>query len=48
MIVSPTRELAKQIHSVALPFVETVPGARAMLLVGGSCAPIRHVPGSCT
>ena len=44
MIVSPTRELAKQIHNVALPFVETVPGARAMLLVGGSCAPTRHLP----
>ena len=38
MIVSPTRELAKQIFNVAEPFVATVPGARAMLLVGGSCA----------
>ncbi len=42
IIVSPTRELARQIHNVALPFVETLPGARAMLLVGGSCAP--HPP----
>ena len=40
VIVSPTRELAKQIFTVAEPFVETVPGARAMLLVGGSCAPL--------
>lgn len=39
VIVSPTRELAKQIFTVAGPFVETVPGARAVLLVGGSCAP---------
>ena len=36
IIVSPTRELARQIHGVALPFVGTVPGLRALLLVGGT------------
>lgn len=36
IIVSPTRELAKQIHSVAQPFVASVPGLSSMLLVGGT------------
>lgn len=36
VIISPTRELAQQIYSVALPFVETVKGLRASLLVGGT------------
>ena len=38
IIVSPTRELAKQIFHVAEPFIATLPNARAMLLVGGTCA----------
>lgn len=36
VIVSPTRELARQIHKVLLPFLESVPGLSSMLLVGGS------------
>ncbi|KAK9842057.1 hypothetical protein WJX81_006505 [Elliptochloris bilobata] len=36
IIVSPTRELARQIFGVALPFVRSVPGLQAMLLVGGT------------
>eukprot|EP00878_Enallax_costatus_P026605 GHUV01028556.1.p1 GENE.GHUV01028556.1~~GHUV01028556.1.p1 ORF type:complete len:268 (+),score=18.37 GHUV01028556.1:237-1040(+) len=36
IIVSPTRELAKQIHTVAAPFVASVPGLSALLLVGGT------------
>lgn len=38
MIVSPTRELAKQIFTVAQPFVATVPWLRALLLVREGCA----------
>jgi superfamily II DNA/RNA helicase len=34
--VSPTRELAKQIAAVAAPFVASVPGLGAALLVGGT------------
>jgi ATP-dependent RNA helicase DDX55/SPB4 len=37
VIVSPTRELAKQIHAVAAPFVASVPGLSSLLLVGGTC-----------
>ena len=36
VIVSPTRELASQIHRVLEPFLETLPGVRAVLLVGGT------------
>jgi ATP-dependent RNA helicase DDX55/SPB4 len=36
IIVSPTRELAKQIHSVAEPFVASVPWLSSLLLVGGT------------
>ncbi|KIZ00196.1 hypothetical protein MNEG_7763 [Monoraphidium neglectum] len=36
IIVSPTRELARQIHSVMAPFVESLPGASCLLLVGGT------------
>jgi ATP-dependent RNA helicase DDX55/SPB4 len=36
IIISPTRELAQQIHAVALPYVETVRGLKAVLLVGGT------------
>lgn len=35
IIVSPTRELAKQISDVAAEFIATVPGLTSMLLVGG-------------
>lgn len=35
IIISPTRELAKQIYDVAVPFLATVKGAPPMLLVGG-------------
>ena len=35
LIVSPTRELARQIFTVAEPFVATLPWMRAALLVGG-------------
>ena len=38
MIVSPTRELAKQIHAVAAPFLATLPGVSSLLLVGGTYA----------
>jgi ATP-dependent RNA helicase DDX55/SPB4 len=36
VIVSPTRELANQIHKVLQPFADSVPGLTTMLLVGGS------------
>ena len=36
IIVSPTRELAGQIHSVAQPFLASVPGVTSQLLVGGT------------
>lgn len=36
IIISPTRELAKQIYGVAEPFIASVPGLTAMLLVGGT------------
>jgi ATP-dependent RNA helicase DDX55/SPB4 len=36
VIVSPTRELAKQIHAVAAPFLATLPGVSSLLLVGGT------------
>lgn len=36
VVVSPTRELARQIHSVMAPFVESLPGASCLLLVGGT------------
>lgn len=36
VIVSPTRELARQIFEVAQPFFATVPWLRALLLVGGT------------
>jgi ATP-dependent helicase YprA (DUF1998 family) len=36
IIVSPTRELARQIHSVVAPFAATLKGASCMLLVGGT------------
>eukprot|EP00884_Botryococcus_braunii_P021246 jgi/Botrbrau1/7805/Bobra.0159s0233.1 len=36
IIVSPTRELARQIHEVAQPFVASVPGLTSALYVGGS------------
>jgi ATP-dependent RNA helicase DDX55/SPB4 len=35
VIVSPTRELSRQIFSVAQPFIASVPWLRAALLVGG-------------
>lgn len=38
VIVSPTRELARQIFEVARPFIDTVPWLRALLLVGGTDA----------
>ena len=39
VVVSPTRELAKQIYDVAVPFLATLPGvAPPMLLVGGTDA----------
>ncbi len=37
VVVSPTRELAKQIHVVAQPFLDTLPGIAGLLLVGGTC-----------
>lgn len=37
IIVSPTRELARQTYGVMQPFVQSVPGLQAMLLVGGTC-----------
>lgn len=36
LIVSPTRELARQIWTVAEPFVQSVPGTTCQLLVGGT------------
>lgn len=36
IIVSPTRELARQIYTVACPFVSSVPWLSTMLLVGGT------------
>ena len=36
IIISPTRELAKQIYDVAEPFFSTVPGLTSMLLTGGT------------
>ncbi|KAL6772411.1 hypothetical protein ACKKBG_A30145 [Auxenochlorella protothecoides x Auxenochlorella symbiontica] len=36
VVVSPTRELARQIYSVAQPFIASVPWLKAALLVGGS------------
>lgn len=39
MVVSPTRELARQIFTVAQPFVATVPWLRALLLVRQPQAP---------
>mmetsp|Transcript_28156 Transcript_28156/g.76011 ORF Transcript_28156/g.76011 Transcript_28156/m.76011 type:complete len:725 (+) Transcript_28156:79-2253(+) len=36
IIVSPTRELSRQIFNVALPFLDTVPGLTRQLLVGGT------------
>lgn len=40
IIVSPTRELAKQIHDVAQPFVSSVPGLTSALYVGGRCGTV--------
>lgn len=36
VVVSPTRELARQIFEVAQPYVATVPWLRSLLLVGGT------------
>ena len=36
IIVSPTRELSRQIYNVAEPFIQSVPGLTSCLLVGGS------------
>ncbi|EFJ40203.1 hypothetical protein VOLCADRAFT_108284 [Volvox carteri f. nagariensis] len=36
IIISPTRELAKQIYGVAGPLIASVPGLTSMLLVGGT------------
>ncbi|CAL8464167.1 g3702 [Coccomyxa elongata] len=36
LVVSPTRELARQIHTVLEPFAASVPGLTTMLLMGGS------------
>jgi ATP-dependent RNA helicase DDX55/SPB4 len=36
IIVSPTRELSRQIFQVADPFIQSVPGLTSCLLVGGS------------
>ena len=38
--MSPTRELARQIYQVAEPFLETIPWLKALLLVGGTYAPL--------
>ncbi len=38
MVIAPTRELAKQIYKVALPFVHSVAGVSIHLLVGGRYA----------
>ena len=34
--MSPTRELAGQIHSVAEPFFASIPDVKTLLLVGGT------------
>jgi superfamily II DNA/RNA helicase len=36
LVISPTRELARQILDVSHPFLAPLPGPPAMLLVGGS------------
>ncbi|KAI7845551.1 hypothetical protein COHA_000842 [Chlorella ohadii] len=36
VVVSPTRELARQIHDVMQPYIASLPGLRALLLVGGT------------
>lgn len=36
VIVSPTRELSRQIFNVAVPFVAAVPWMKSALLVGGT------------
>lgn len=36
VIVSPTRELARQIYTVLQPFASSIPGVSTMLLTGGS------------
>jgi ATP-dependent RNA helicase DDX55/SPB4 len=36
IVVSPTRELARQILTVAQPFISSVPGITSQLLVGGT------------
>lgn len=36
IIVAPTRELAGQIHTVAQPFLTSVPEFTSLLLVGGT------------
>jgi superfamily II DNA/RNA helicase len=36
LVVSPTRELARQIRDVAHPFVTSVEGLTSALLVGGT------------
>jgi len=53
VIVAPTRELARQIHGVAEPFVRSVPGLTSALLVGGAgtdpaadAARLREGPGA--
>ena len=43
VVVSPTRELARQIHSVLEPFAASVPNLTTMLLMGGSCVH-HHLP----
>ena len=36
MIITPTRELARQVYQVAVPFCKTVPWIQPLLLTGGS------------
>lgn len=36
LILSPTRELARQVQEVAVPFVRKVAGMQTILLIGGS------------
>ena len=36
VVVSPTRELARQIFTVLQPFAASIPGVSTMLLTGGS------------
>ena len=36
LILSPTRELARQVQEVAVPFVRKVAGMQTLLLIGGS------------